>query len=37
MTNPEFSDVVSLDGVASTKNPGLPLSLYLQLLVLPLK
>lgn len=25
MTNPEFSDVVSLDGTASTKNPGMPL------------
>ena len=25
MTNPEFSDVISLDGVASTKNPGMPL------------
>ena len=25
MTNPEFSDVVSLDGVAPTKNKGLPL------------
>lgn len=25
MTNPEFSDVVSLDGVADTKNKGLPL------------
>lgn len=24
MTNPEFSDVVSLDGTASTKNPGMP-------------
>lgn len=24
-TNPEFSDVVSLDGVAATKNKGLPL------------
>lgn len=25
MTNPEFNDVVSLDGVADTKNKGLPL------------
>lgn len=25
MTNPEFSDVVSLDGTAATKNPGMPL------------
>lgn len=25
MTNPEFNDVVSLDGVAETKNKGLPL------------
>lgn len=25
MTNPEFNDVVSLDGVANTKNKGLPL------------
>ena len=25
MTNPEFSDVVSLYGTASTKNPGMPL------------
>ena len=25
MTNPEFSDVVSLDGVAATKNKALPL------------
>jgi len=25
MTNPEFSDVVSLDGVANTKNKGFPL------------
>ena len=25
MTNPEFEDVVSLDGVAETKNKGLPL------------
>ncbi len=24
MTNPEFSDVVSLDGTAATKNPGMP-------------
>ena len=24
MTNPEFSDVVSLDGNATTKNPGMP-------------
>jgi lactaldehyde reductase len=25
MTNPEFSDVVSLEGVADTKNPSLPI------------
>ena len=25
MTNPEFNDVVSLDGTATTKNPGMPL------------
>lgn len=25
MTNPEFSDVVSLDGVANTKNKGMPI------------
>ena len=25
MTNPQFQDVVSLDGMASTKNRGLPL------------
>ena len=25
MTNPEFSDVVSLDGVANTKNKGMPM------------
>ena len=24
-TNPEFSDVISLEGVADTKNPGLPI------------
>ena len=25
MTNPEFDDVVSLDGTAATKNPGMPI------------
>jgi lactaldehyde reductase len=25
MTNPEFSDVVSLEGTAATKNPSLPI------------